>query len=63
MPDWLRIVLIGTAVWTGVVLVSWGVYGWESWRLRREGEYVEIIERRIVHAERQGRQAVMEGIA
>lgn len=38
MPDWLRIVLIGIATWTGVVLVSWGVYGWEAWRLRREGE-------------------------
>lgn len=34
MPDWLRVVLIGIGLWTGVSILSGAVYVWAAWRLR-----------------------------
>ena len=38
MPDWLRLVLIGLAVWTGVSFLSGAVYAVCAYRLREARE-------------------------
>jgi uncharacterized iron-regulated membrane protein len=38
MPDWLRIVLIGAGLWTGVSIVSGLLYVWAAMRLKGREE-------------------------